>query len=298
MSYHVPVMLNESVDGLKVQPNGTYVDLTYGGGGHSAAILSILKNGKLYAFDQDLDAVRNRTEDPRLTMVHGNFRFMKNYLRFYGVKKVDGILADLGVSSFHFDEPLRGFSFRTEGPLDMRMNREGKLSAAMVIQDYEPALLVKMFRDYGEISNAPKLVSLIVNARMSKTVETIQEFISIIKPCIPPQQENKYLAKVFQALRIEVNQEMEALKQMLTQCLEVLDKSGRLVIISYHSLEDRIVKNFTRTGDFEGKIKKDFYGQVSTPFRLVNKKVIVPGEDEIQNNSRARSAKLRIAEKI
>ncbi len=298
MSYHVPVMLNESIDGLKVQPNGTYVDLTFGGGGHSAEILARLNKGKLYAFDQDPDAITNSIQDERLTLVHGNFRFMKNFLRFYGVKKVNGILADLGVSSFHFNMPERGFSYRTDGPLDMRMNREGRHTAAMIIQNYEPVELVKLFREYGELQNAPKLVSLVVKARLDKPVRTILEFISVIKPCIPPQQENKYLAKVFQALRIEVNKEIEALKQMLKQSLEVLDTSGRLVVISYHSLEDRIVKNFTRTGDFEGKVQKDFYGRISAPFRQVNKKVIVPAEEEIIRNSRARSAKLRIAEKI
>jgi 16S rRNA (cytosine1402-N4)-methyltransferase len=297
MSYHIPVLLNESIEGLKVQPNGTYVDLTYGGGGHSGGILKRLDKGRLFAFDQDVDALRNKVIDMRLTLVHGNFRFMKNYLRYYGVDKVDGILADLGVSSYHFDESERGFSYRTKGPLDMRMNQEGKLTAELVLREYTAENLKKIFVEYGEISNSNKLVASIDSARRMNPITTIQEFISVIQSCIPMHQESKYLSKVFQALRIEVNQEIAALRHMLEQTVDILNQGGRLVIITYHSLEDRLVKNFTKTGNFEGVQEKDFYGRVSAPFIPVNRKVIVPGEKEISQNPRSRSAKLRISER-
>ena len=298
MSYHIPVLLNESIEGLKVQPNGTYVDLTFGGGGHSAEILKRLDNGKLIAFDQDSDALKNKPEDSRLILIHGNFRFIKNYLKFYGAEKVDGVLADLGVSSYHFDKSDRGFSYRMEGPLDMRMNQEGKLSAEVILQEYSGEKLKTIFNEYGEINNSNKLVSLILQARQQEPIRTIQEFVDAIRPCIPLHQESKYLSKVFQALRIEVNQEISALRQMLKQTGDILNQGGRLVVITYHSLEDRLVKNYTKTGDFDGIQEKDFYGNVLAPFIPVNKKVIVPGEKEISLNPRARSAKLRISEKV
>lgn len=297
MSYHIPVLLNESIEGLKVQPNGTYVDLTFGGGGHSGGILKKLDQGRLFAFDQDMDALQNKLDDRRLTLVHGNFRFIKNYLKYYGAEKVDGILADLGVSSYHFDESVRGFSYRTEGPLDMRMNQEGTLSAEVVLRDYPVDNLKKIFVEYGEISNSNKLVAFIDQARRQQPIKTIQEFIGIIHSCIPVQQESKYLSKIFQALRVEVNQEIIALRKMLEQTVDVLKPGGRLVVISYHSLEDRLVKNFTKTGNFDGVQEKDFYGHVSAPFLPVNRKVIVPGEKEISQNPRSRSAKLRISER-
>lgn len=297
MSYHIPVLLNESIEGLKVQPNGTYVDLTFGGGGHSGGILEKLDGGRLFAFDQDIDALQNKIDDGRLILVHGNFRFLKNYLKYYGAEEVDGILADLGVSSYHFDESERGFSYRTEGPLDMRMNQEGKLSAEQVLNDYSVEELKKIFVEYGEISNSNKLVAIIDQARRQKPIKTIQEFIAVIHSCIPMHQESKYLSKVFQALRIEVNQEITSLRHMLEQTVDVLKPGGRLVVITYHSLEDRLVKNFTKTGNFEGLQEKDFYGHVSAPFHPVNRKVIVPGEKEISMNPRSRSAKLRISER-
>jgi 16S rRNA (cytosine1402-N4)-methyltransferase len=297
MSYHIPVLLNESIEGLKVQPNGTYVDLTYGGGGHSGGILKKLDRGRLFAFDQDIDALQNKIVDSRLTLVHGNFRFIKNYLKYYSAEKVDGILADLGVSSYHFDESERGFSYRTEGPLDMRMNQDAKLSAEEVLREYTAENLKKIFVEYGEISNSNKLVASIDMARRKKPITTIQEFIAVIHSCIPMHQESKYLSKVFQALRIEVNQEISSLRYMLEQTVDVLKPGGRLVVITYHSLEDRLVKNFTKTGNFEGVQEKDFYGHVSSPFLPVNRKVIVPGEKEISQNPRSRSAKLRISER-
>lgn len=297
MSYHIPVLLNESIEGLKVQPNGTYVDLTFGGGGHSGGILEKLDGGRLFAFDQDIDALQNKIDDGRLILVHGNFRFLKNYLKYYGAEEVDGILADLGVSSYHFDESERGFSYRSEGPLDMRMNQEGKLSAELVLNDYSAEELKKIFVEYGEISNSNKLVAIIDQARRQKPIKTIQEFIAVIHSCIPMHQESKYLSKVFQALRIEVNQEITSLRHMLEQTVDVLKPGGRLVVITYHSLEDRLVKNFTKTGNFEGLQEKDFYGHVSAPFHPVNRKVIVPGEKEISMNPRSRSAKLRISER-
>lgn len=298
MPYHIPVLLNESIDGLKIQPDGTYVDLTFGGGGHSIGILGKLKSGRLIAFDQDKAALENKPDDSRLTLVHGNFKFLKNFLKYNQVNFVDGILADLGVSSFHFNELTRGFSYRMDGVLDMRMNQDGKLTAKTVLQDYSAGELIEIFNKYGEINNARRLVSIIEQSRMHAPINTIQQFIEIIRPCIPSHKENKYLSKVFQALRIEVNQELISLKQMLAHAKEVLKPGGRLVVITYHSLEDGIVKNFTKTGNFEGILEKDFYGNVIAPFRQVNKKVIIPSEKEISLNSRARSARLRIAEKV
>jgi 16S rRNA (cytosine1402-N4)-methyltransferase len=298
MSYHTPVLLNESLEGLKIQPEGIYVDVTYGGGGHSEAILTRLQGGRLYAFDQDQDALRNRLPDSRLQMIHGNFRYLKNFLRYYGVRMVDGVLADLGVSSFHFNEHERGFAFRMEGPLDMRMNQNADLTAALVLNTYSEEELMRVFRDYGEIDKPTFLVSLITEARKTEPFSGTSGFIQVIRSCIPSKAENNYLSRVFQALRIEVNKEMEALKEMLFQAYELLKPGGRLVVISYHSLEDRYVKNFMRSGNLKGTIEKDFYGNPALFFRLVNRKVIVPSANELRTNNRSRSAKLRIAEKI
>lgn len=298
MSYHTPVLLNESLEGLKIQPEGIYVDVTYGGGGHSEEILKRLRGGKLLAFDQDTDALKNRRTDSRLQLIHSNFRFLKNFLRYYGVREVDGVLADLGVSSFHFNEPERGFAFRMEGPLDMRMNRNAALNAAIVLNTYSEEELTRVFLNYGEIEKPASLVRLITEARKTEPFSGTARFVEVIKPCIPSRTENKYLSKVFQSLRIEVNREMEALEEMLLQAFEVLKPGGRLVVISYHSLEDRYVKNFMRSGNLQGDIEKDFYGNPTLFFRLVNRKVIVPSADELRVNNRSRSARLRIAEKI
>ncbi len=298
--YHEPVLLKESVDGLNIQRGGVYVDLTYGGGGHSAEILGRLdENGCLLGFDQDEDALVNVPDDDRFIFVNHNFRFLRNFLRYYGYETVDGILADLGVSSHEFDEAGRGFSFRFDAELDMRMNRRKGLTAATVLNTYEPEVLLTVFKEYGEVENAKRLVDLIVKARVQKEIKTSEEFYQVILPCIPKLKEKKYLAKVYQALRIEVNGELDALKEMMQQAMDVLKPGGRLVVITYHSLEDRIVKNFLKAGNAEGRVEKDLlYGRVSHNFELVNRKVIVPTEEEVERNPRARSAKLRIAEKI
>ena len=289
LTYHVPVLLKESVDGMNICPNGTYVDVTFGGGGHSREILSRLeKDGRLLGFDQDEDAERNIVDDPRFIFVRSNFRYLHNFLRYHNIEKVDAILADLGVSSHHFDDSERGFSFRFDGALDMRMNKRAGLTAADVVNTYAEERLADIFYLYGELKNSRKLASVIVKAR---------EFLEIIKPLFGREREKKELAKVFQALRIEVNQEMEALKEMLTAATEALKPGGRLVVITYHSLEDRMVKNIMKTGNVEGKTTQDFFGNLQTPFKLVNNKVIVPDEEEIERNPRSRSAKLRIAEK-
>ncbi len=298
-TYHIPVLLKASVDGMDIHPDGTYVDVTFGGGGHSREILSRLGDkGRLLSFDQDEDAERNIMDDPRFTFVRSNFRYLHNFLRYYGVKQVDAILADLGVSSHHFDDSERGFSFRFDGRLDMRMNRRASLTAAEVVNTYDEERLADIFYLYGELKNSRKLASLLVKARNAQKIDTIGEFLDTVKPLFGREREKKELAKVFQALRIEVNQEMEALKEMLYAATEALRPGGRLVIITYHSLEDRMVKNIMKTGNVEGKAEKDFYGNVQTPFRLVNNKVITPDEEEIANNPRSRSAKLRIAEKL
>ena len=298
-TYHIPVLLKASVDGMDIHPNGTYVDVTFGGGGHSREILSRLGDrGRLLSFDQDEDAERNIMDDPRFTFVRSNFRYLHNFLRYYGVKQVDAILADLGVSSHHFDDSERGFSFRFDGRLDMRMNRRASLTAAEVVNTYDEERLADIFYLYGELKNSRKLASLLVKARNAQKIDTIGEFLDTVKPLFGREREKKELAKVFQALRIEVNQEIEALKEMLYAATEALRPGGRLVIITYHSLEDRMVKNIMKTGNVEGKTEKDFYGNVQTPFRLVNNKVITPDEEEIANNPRSRSAKLRIAEKL
>ena len=298
LTYHVPVLLKESVDGMNICPNGTYVDVTFGGGGHSREILSRLeKDGRLLGFDQDEDAERNIVDDPRFIFVRSNFRYLHNFLRCHDIEKVDAILADLGVSSHHFDDSERGFSFRFDGALDMRMNKRAGLTAADVVNTYAEERLADIFYLYGELKNSRKLASVIVKARANGQIKTIGEFLEIIKPLFGREREKKELAKVFQALRIEVNQEMEALKEMLTAATEALKPGGRLVVITYHSLEDRMVKNIMKTGNVEGKTTQDFFGNLQTPFKLVNNKVIVPDEEEIERNPRSRSAKLRIAEK-
>ncbi len=299
MSYHNPVLLQESVDGLNISGNEIYVDVTFGGGGHSKEILKRLgENGKLVGFDQDKDAEANSLTDNRFELVKQNFRYLKNCLKFNQVVPVDGILADLGVSSHQFNEGERGFSIRFEGPLDMRMNQGSSLTAAAIVNDYSEEELIRIFKEYGEIKNARSVVAEIVGRRASGKIKTTQELIEIVEGCVPGKLRNKYLAQVFQALRIEVNDELGALKDMLEQSYEVLKTGGRLSVITYHSLEDRLVKNFFKKGKFEGELEKDFYGNPIVKFKEINRKPIVPSEEEIKINNRARSAKLRIAEKI
>lgn len=296
--YHIPALLPECLDALDIKPGGTYVDATFGGGGHSRAIAERLTDGgRLYAFDQDEDAVNRAFSHPALTVVYGNFRFMANFLRYYGVDAVDGILADLGVSFHHFDDSDRGFSFRADGPLDMRMNRRARRSAADIIADADIDRLTEIFRLYGELKQARRIAGTIVDARRTAPVDTIGRLLDIVKPLINPRQEKKELAQLFQALRIEVNGELDALRDFLTQSLDCLRPGGRLAIITYHSLEDRLVKNFMRSGNFSGDITKDFFGRVSSPFTLVTSKPIVPDDTEIERNPRSRSAKLRVAVK-
>ena len=295
--YHVPVLLEESVSGLNIDPDGVYLDLTFGGGGHSREILKRLKDGCLIGFDQDSDALANVPDDSRFIFVNHNFRYLRNFLRYCGYDEADGILADLGVSSHEFDEAGRGFSFRFDAELDMRMNQRSRLKATDILNTYSEENLIRIFRNYGEVDNVRRLVDLIVNARTGKMITRSEEFLQVIAPCVPKQKEKKYLAQVYQALRIEVNGELEALEDMLKEAERALRPGGRLVVITYHSLEDRIVKNFLKSGHFEGKVEKDFYGHVKRNFELVNRKVIVPSEEEIERNPRARSAKLRIAEK-
>lgn len=297
--YHIPALLDECMEGLDIKPDGTYVDVTFGGGGHSRAIMSRLGNGgRLLGFDQDMDAYQNRIDDSRFTFVHGNFAYLSNFLRFYGASQVDGILADLGVSFHHFDDKDRGFSFRyDDGALDMRMNRDGGLDARGVLATYSEQRLADVLYLYGELRQSRRMASAIVKARAVHPIETTKQLVDLVRPMIRPAQEKKELAQVFQALRIEVNHEIDVLKRFLTQSLDALKPGGRLVVITYHSLEDRIVKNMMRSGNVDGRIDKDFYGQVNTPFRLVNNKVIVPTAEEVERNPRSRSAKLRIAEK-
>jgi len=298
VNYHIPVMPEESVAGLNLQPDFDVIDATFGGGGHSRVILDQLQQGRIFAFDQDENAAGNTIEDDRLFFIRHNFRYLKNFLRYYDVKQVDAVFADLGVSSHDFDVPERGFSFRYDGKLDMRMNRDAKTDAASVVNSYSEQQLISVFRMYGEIKNAKRLVSEIAKRRSEKPIETTLELKEIASKCSPRATENKYLAQVFQALRIEVNDEMEALKEFFFATLDVLKKEGRLVVITYHSLEDRLCKNFMKAGNFEGKVEKDFYGNPITPFKMINRKVIIPSEEELKNNTRARSAKLRIAERI
>ncbi len=296
--YHQPALLHECIEGLSINPSGIYADLTFGGGGHSVKILEKLsKKGLLIAFDQDEDAIQNAPKAENFILLNENFRYLKNFLRLYEALPLDGILADLGISSHQIDTPHRGFATRFEGPLDMRMNKNQPLDAAHIINTYPEEKLISILKLYGEIGNARNLVSKIISARSNK-IETISEFKEIIKPCVPRQIEHKYLAQVFQALRIEVNDEMGALQSMLKHAVNVLKPGGRLVIISYHSLEDRLVKNFIRSGNFEGNIEKHFFGNILTPFKSITRKPIVPATHEIEQNPRVRSAKLRIAEKL
>ncbi|MEI6122231.1 MAG: 16S rRNA (cytosine(1402)-N(4))-methyltransferase RsmH [Bacteroidota bacterium] len=296
--YHKAVLLDEAVNGLNINPNGTYVDVTYGGGGHSREIINQLSTGRLIAFDQDLDTKKTLIEDERFTLINNNFRFLGTFLRYYSAMPVDGIIADLGVSSHQFDVAERGFSTRFESILDMRMDKRQKLSAFNIINEYQKDKLSEIFWNYGELNNGARISQEIIEYRKSKLITTTEELKEAISKHIDKRNEAKFMAKVFQALRIEVNQELDVLKEMLWQSLKVLKTGGRLVVISYHSLEDRIVKNFMKSGNFDGALEKDLYGNCKVPFKMIVKKPIVPTEKEIKDNNRARSAKLRIAEKI
>ena len=316
-TYHVPVLLKESVDGLHIKPNGIYVDVTFGGGGHSREILSRLgADGHLFSFDQDADAENNIFEDrgdakdcsneqkgkrfvddSRFTFVRSNFRFLKNWMQYYGIEQIDGLLGDLGVSSHHFDDESRGFSFRFDAPLDMRMNKRAGKTAADIVNEYDEEQLANLFYIYGELKNSRRIASTLTNARRQKPIATTSDFISAVEPLFKREREKKDMAKLFQALRIEVNHEMTALKEMLMAATDVMKPGGRLSIITYHSLEDRIVKNIMKTGNIEGKIEQDFFGHIDSPYKLINNKVIVPSEEEQSQNPRSRSAKLRIAER-
>ena len=297
-TYHVPVLLRESVDGLAIQPDGVYVDVTFGGGGHSKEILSRLgSKGHLYSFDQDADAEKNIVNDDRFTFVRSNFRYLNNWMQYYGIEKIDGLLADLGVSSHHFDDETRGFSFRFDAPLDMRMNKRAGQTAADILNNYTEEQLADVFYLYGEIKNAKRIAKTICEYRQQKPLQTTADLREATSPIIHPEREKKETAKLYQALRIEVNHEMEALRDMLLSATKLLRQGGRLSVITYHSLEDRIVKNVMKAGNAEGKIEQDFYGRLQSPFHLVNK-VATPSEEEVQSNPRSRSAKLRIAEKI
>lgn len=305
-SYHIPVLLNESIEGLNLQKGGIYVDVTMGGGGHTLEILNRMdKDATLFSFDQDLDAYQNMlqshsddiAQDERFVFVRSNFRYLKNWMRYHGVEQIDGLLADLGVSSHHFDDENRGFSFRFDSPLDMRMNKSATQTAADVVNNYSEEALADVFYLYGELKNARRIASLLVKQRAQTEIKTTQQLITVLEPLFKREREKKDLAKLFQALRIEVNGEMQALKEMLNSATQLLKKGGRLSIITYHSLEDRIVKNMMKAGNVEGKVEQDFYGRIHTPFKLINNKVIVPSEEEQEQNPRSRSAKLRIAEK-
>ena len=299
-TYHIPVLLTESIDGLDIKSEGVYIDMTYGGGGHSREILRRLgKKGHLYGFDQDADAEKNAVDDDRFTFVRSNFRYVKQWMRYYGVERVDGLLADLGVSSHHFDDETRGFSFRfNDAPLDMRMNRRARKTAADVVNSYSEEQLANIFYLYGELKTARKMAAMVVKARGVRRIQTTGDLMEVVSPLFRQEREKKDMAKLFQALRIEVNHEMEALKEMLAGAVEVLGQGGRLSVITYHSLEDRLVKNMMKAGNVEGHKGQDFFGRTSVPFRLVNNKIIVPGNAEQQQNPRSRSAKLRIAEKL
>ena len=298
-TYHVPVLLEESIELLDIKPDGTYCDLTFGGGGHSRHILSKLgPEGRLYSFDQDRDTLSNAPQDERFNYVESNFRFLRGAMRLRGVTEVDGILADLGVSSHHFDATHRGFSFRGEAPLDMRMNQRGGRTAADVVNSYDADSLARILKEYGELDTTWKIASCIVRAREQQPITTTAQLVEAVRPCTPKRDESKFLTKLFQALRIEVNGEMEALKMALEQSLKLLKPGGRLVVISYHSLEDRLVKNFMHSGNFEGKVEQDFFGRITTPFELISRKAIAPSADEVARNSRSRSAKMRAATKL
>ena len=297
-TYHVPVLLDESINGLNLHPDGVYIDVTFGGGGHSREILRRLPQGsRLFSFDQDADAEHNIVDDDRFTFVRSNFRYLKNWMRYYEIDHIDGLLADLGVSSHHFDNESRGFSFRFDAPLDMRMNKRADKTAADIVAEYDEEALADIFYLYGELKNSRRIASALVKARQQHAIATTQDFLHVVEPFFKREREKKDMARLFQALRIEVNHEMEALKEMLAAATQLLAPGGRLSVITYHSLEDRIVKNVMKTGNAEGKMIQDFYGRIETPYRLVNNKVIVPTDEEQQRNPRSRSAKLRIAEK-
>ena len=297
-TYHVPVLLDESINGLNLHPDGVYIDVTFGGGGHSREILRRLPQGsRLFSFDQDADAERNIVDDDRFTFVRSNFRYLKNWMRYYEIDHIDGLLADLGVSTHHFDDESRGFSFRFDAPLDMRMNKRADKTAADIVAEYDEEALADIFYLYGELKNSRRIASALVKARQQHAIATTQDFLHVVEPFFKREREKKDMARLFQALRIEVNHEMEALKEMLAAATQLLAPGGRLSVITYHSLEDRIVKNVMKTGNAEGKMIQDFYGRIETPYRLVNNKVIVPTDEEQQRNPRSRSAKLRIAEK-
>jgi 16S rRNA (cytosine1402-N4)-methyltransferase len=297
MVYHKSVLLDESIAALDIRPGGVYVDATYGGGGHASAILGKMEGGRLIAFDQDEEAIMNRIDDPRLVMVNNNFRFLRNFLKLHHASAVDGILADLGISSHQIDQPERGFSTRFDGMLDMRMDQKKKQTAKEIVNHYSEANLSNLFHVYGEIRNARKLASRIVEARKIKPVDTTSALKEIANTCAERGKEFKYQAQIFQALRIEVNQEMDSLREFLKQATQALKPGGRLVVIAYHSLEDKLVKNYFRAGNFEGTIEKDFFGNVLSPLTVITRKAIVPAAKEIEENSRSRSAKLRVAEK-
>lgn len=298
-TYHVPVLLNESIDGLALKPGGIYVDVTFGGGGHSREILSRLTGGaRLFSFDQDADAENNIPADAEgFTFVRSNFRYLKNWMRYYGIDHIDGLLADLGVSSHHFDDAERGFSFRFDAPLDMRMNKRAGMTAADILNIYDEEQLADVFYIYGELKNSRRIAAAVAKARTTKKIATTNDFMDIAAPLFKREREKKDMTKLFQALRIEVNHEMDALKEMLLAATELLAPEGRLSVITYHSLEDRIVKNIMKAGNAAGKVEQDFFGRIQTPFRLVNNKVITPSDEELEKNPRSRSAKLRIAEK-
>ncbi|MDR2840650.1 MAG: 16S rRNA (cytosine(1402)-N(4))-methyltransferase RsmH [Paludibacter sp.] len=299
MNYHIPALLEPTINGLNIKADGIYVDATFGGGGHSRKILSHLSNeGRLLGFDHDSDATTNTIDDSKFTFVRGNFRYIKNFLRYHKIDAVDGILADLGVSFYHFDTAERGFSFRHDAMLDMRMNQNASLTAEILLNTYQEEKLADIFKNYGEMYDARKIAAAITKARSNKKISTINDFLQIMQPFTRYDHEKKELSKAFQAIRIEVNGELDALKELLLQSTQVLKKNGRIAIISYHSLEDRLVKNYFKTGNFEGKQEKNFFGECITPLKTVNNKVIVPSEEEITENPRSRSAKLRIAEKV
>ena len=298
-SYHVPVLLKESVDGLSIKPDGIYVDVTYGGGGHSREILRRLgPRGRLFAFDQDADAEQNVVDDERLTFVRSNFRYLTNWMRYYGIDQIDGLMGDLGVSSHHFDAPERGFSFRFDAPLDMRMNKRATLTAADIVNEADERRLADIFYLYGELKTARRIAAAIVKARAQKPIQTTREFVDAVEPLFRRESEKKDMARLFQALRIEVNHEMDALRQLLLGATEVIRPGGRLVIITYHSLEDRIVKNVMKAGNPEGNVRQDFFGRIEAPFAPLGSKLITPSPDEQQRNPRSRSAKLRIATRL
>ena len=296
--YHIPALLNETINGLNIKPDGIYVDVTFGGGGHSREILSKLnEKGKLIAFDQDEDAYVNRLNDSRFIFVKSNFKYLKNFLKYHGIEKVDGILGDLGVSFHHFDQADRGFSFRFDGELDMRMNKQSAFTAATILNTYEESRLADVLYLYGELRNSRKIASRVCAVRTETPIVKVNQFLEILQPFFFREKEKKDIARVFQALRIEVNNEMETLRLLLKQSLEVLNPQGRLVVLTYHSLEDRLVKNFMKTGNFEGNLEKDFYGNPLTDLRVINNKAMIAGEEEVNRNPRSRSAKLRISEK-